>query len=526
MLTAENRNSFEPTICGLLLRDEEDAKVIRWSLNSLAQFGRRENSAEFVKVAIKKYEEQPEIVAAGIAALSKMHQGHLDALEEINFIDPKIRTLAALQNTSPDKLDLRNFIVNIEKDDIDILKLALITVGLNRDIENLFHPRCDNGTIVKILGEHDDNIIVQYSVWAAIENDHLGIANLGTPLSKLDVAPPNVQSKVLQLVAEKDEDESRRHSLIAEGAQYKGVEAREGLAKGVMGIYYPRLEDVTIPWFDQEVNSTVQGLLAGHFSAKAQHCRSYEEKAITIFDSSYGLRSQLFVGSEGTPMYSKLKLREIQEHEGGLFNDGFEDDFVRIISDLSLSSKEKSTRKIKSLIFLISPPDQEKLRIDAELRDIQEKIAEVKNPKAEVEIDYRIAARIDQIQSAILNFRPQILQISGHGGEGSIVFEDKSGQTKLVSGDALSELVRLSSTIQCVILNACYSKEIAQLMKDHVDCVIGCDGAVSDQAAVAFGQGFYRALAHGQGYEKAFKWGRNEVNINCDRDDADVFVFI
>lgn len=36
VLSAEHRNAFEKTICGMVLRDKQDAKVARWCLNTLA----------------------------------------------------------------------------------------------------------------------------------------------------------------------------------------------------------------------------------------------------------------------------------------------------------------------------------------------------------------------------------------------------------------------------------------------------------------------------------------------------------
>lgn len=141
--------SVEHSISGILLQSEQDKKVVRWSLNALARLGHHTVSNNQVRIALKIYAGEPEIQAAGIAALTAMYKGKIEELDDFNKYDPEIRVLAALQNTSPNKLDLSNFKIDIDSASDDVLKLALITVGLNKDIQNLFHPKHENGQLVR-----------------------------------------------------------------------------------------------------------------------------------------------------------------------------------------------------------------------------------------------------------------------------------------------------------------------------------------------------------------------------------------
>jgi hypothetical protein len=47
-----------------------------------------------------------------------------------------------------------------------------------------------------------------------------------------------------------------------------------------------------------------------------------------------------------------------------------------------------------------------------------------------------------------------------------------------------------------VVLNACFSDEVARSLHRVVDCVVGMRGAVGDDAARSFSVGFYRALGN------------------------------
>jgi len=57
-------------------------------------------------------------------------------------------------------------------------------------------------------------------------------------------------------------------------------------------------------------------------------------------------------------------------------------------------------------------------------------------------------------------------------------------------------------------------------------CVVGCDGSIDDEAAIAFTRGFYRAIAHGRSYDEAFSWGHNEINMSFTKTEADKYISI
>jgi hypothetical protein len=47
-----------------------------------------------------------------------------------------------------------------------------------------------------------------------------------------------------------------------------------------------------------------------------------------------------------------------------------------------------------------------------------------------------------------------------------------------------------------VVLNACYSAQVADALRHEVECVVGIDDAIADTAARSFAVAFYRALGH------------------------------
>ncbi|MER9937892.1 CHAT domain-containing protein [Mesorhizobium sp. M0088] len=518
---AESLEAIETTIDGLLLQSNQDRKVVRWGLNALGQLGRRMVSDNPVKLALKHYDGDPEITAAGIAALSTMYSGRLEEVDQFRNCDPCLRTLAALQNTDPKFLDLSSVRIDIDKADKEILKLALITVGLNKDVDNLFHPRHSNGQIVKALGTYPDDIVVQYSVWAIIENQKLGMHDLGVNTHPVDVLPSNVQAKIMQLVAMREHDHDKRHRIMLDGPYLPHAEAREGMAKGLLTVYYEGLEGITLDWSKQEAVEYVRKLLAQHFARFSNVCILYEEEALKLFAANPELRDHLLLGAEGQPLYRRLRMQDLRMGTADLF--GGEDEFMQSIKRQGKPEK----RAIKVLILSAAPKDADRLRLDQEARDLKEKLRAVERKVVTIEVVNEWAVRVDQIQDALFNGKPQVLHFSGHGDIGTLFFEDRNGNAAPVDAKAFGELVSLhADSVQCVILSACFSEEVAKAVRVHVKWVIGCDKSIADDAAIAFSRAFYRALANGEDYEKAFRHARNEISLHGMSREADKYKLI
>jgi len=137
------------------------------------------------------------------------------------------------------------------------------------------------------------------------------------------------------------------------------------------------------------------------------------------------------------------------------------------------------------------------------------------------------AVRANELSSLLLLHKPDIVHFSGHGYPSSeLVFEDNSGNSHTVSPDALSQLFSLlKENIHCVVLNACYTEEMAEAIAQHIDCVIGMSQVIGDTAAISFVAAFYLALGYGRDVKTAFDLGRVQINLeNLDEQDRPILV--
>jgi hypothetical protein len=162
------------------------------------------------------------------------------------------------------------------------------------------------------------------------------------------------------------------------------------------------------------------------------------------------------------------------------------------------------------LCLLADPVRGSKLRIDREARLLGE-IAEAGGIKVRI----RHAVRVTDIIRAILTEKPRILHFAGHGGEnGSLLFEDDRGRPAAIGTSELAQAVAATAgTLDCVVLNSCYTAGNAQAFRTVSAAVAGSVTALTDDCALAFARGFYTGLAEGQPLQRAFETGRAQVSL-------------
>jgi hypothetical protein len=152
--------------------------------------------------------------------------------------------------------------------------------------------------------------------------------------------------------------------------------------------------------------------------------------------------------------------------------------------------------------------------LNEEIREIKEGLQLAKK-RDSFQIESAEAVRDLDIHRSILNYEPQIIHFSGHGaGEEGLIFEDNTGQQKLVDAAALAGLFELfADQVECVLLNACYSEIQAKAIAQHINYVIGMSQEIGDKAAIKFAVGFYDALGAGRSVEFAYKLGCQVIRM-------------
>jgi len=164
------------------------------------------------------------------------------------------------------------------------------------------------------------------------------------------------------------------------------------------------------------------------------------------------------------------------------------------------------------LILAANPTDTSRLRLDQEIREIEQGLRLAAN-RDNFELKQKLAIRPEDFRRALLELKPNYVHFSGHGeGEKGIILENSVEKKHLVSAEALAGLFELfQDSIDCVVLNACYSEVQAKAIAQHIPYVIGMNSEIGDRAAITFAVAFYDALGAGQAIDFAYKLACNAI---------------
>lgn len=177
-------------------------------------------------------------------------------------------------------------------------------------------------------------------------------------------------------------------------------------------------------------------------------------------------------------------------------------------------SPPQPEKKITILFLAANPKDTNQLRLDEEVRTIDERLR-LAQYRDRFNLEQQWAVRTGDILDAMLRYQPHIVHFSGHGSaDGALIFEDAAGAARPVSAAALGALFAALEGVRCVVLNACWSAAHAAQIAESVDCVVGMTRSVSDEAAISFAAGFYRGLGERKNVVAALKLGRAQIMLD------------
>ena len=165
--------------------------------------------------------------------------------------------------------------------------------------------------------------------------------------------------------------------------------------------------------------------------------------------------------------------------------------------------------RIVVLFLAANPIDQQQLRLDEEIRAIDEMIRK-SDHRDSVQLVSKWAVRPMDVLQALNEHNPHIVHFSGHGSDSDeIIFMDNEGNAKPVSKDAIVQTMSAASgNIRLVFFNTCYSRSQAESVVKHVEAAVGMRASIGDEAARIFASQFYSAIGFGKSVKKAFEQAR------------------
>lgn len=191
------------------------------------------------------------------------------------------------------------------------------------------------------------------------------------------------------------------------------------------------------------------------------------------------------------------------------------DEAERLLRELNGGGQRQAPAPgaVRVLCLFADPLRDSKLRLDQEVRLLQE-IEE----RGGITVRSRHAVQVTDIIRAILREKPQIIHFAGHGGQnGRLIFE-RDGAPTAVGAEQLAAAIKATvGTLDCVVLNSCYTADNASAFRGATRTVAGSVTAIGDACALAFASGFYNGIAAGAAPPDAFATGCAEMELRrCD----------
>jgi esterase/lipase superfamily enzyme len=200
-------------------------------------------------------------------------------------------------------------------------------------------------------------------------------------------------------------------------------------------------------------------------------------------------------------------------------------DFITRYPDYLASPKPPIDLKCDVLVLAANPQGTELLELEREGNLIRERLQEgQQGQNYVVKIE---PGRVEDLSKYLLQYQPRIVHFSGHGScTGEILFADRDNQIQPIAPADFAKIFEIiGNQVECVVLNSCFSLEMADELSQYVLCTIGMNEEIDDRSAVTFTGEFYRGLAFGRGYYQAFELGRNQIQLR-QLPDADAPRFI
>ena len=193
-----------------------------------------------------------------------------------------------------------------------------------------------------------------------------------------------------------------------------------------------------------------------------------------------------------------------------------------------------------TILFLAAnPAGTDRRALDQEARDIQVEL-ERSGFRDRFALETRWAVEPLDLLRELRKLKPTIVHFSGCGGsehavlrrthtgpDGEIIeyhqggapqtglcFQGADGWPRGVSAQALAQVFEAAgSSVQLIVLNACYSEHQAQALLAHVDHVVGTGRAIPEDAARSFAIGFYGGLGEGERVSAAYRQGCAAISL-------------
>lgn len=169
--------------------------------------------------------------------------------------------------------------------------------------------------------------------------------------------------------------------------------------------------------------------------------------------------------------------------------------------------------KTKILFLAANAVDTARLRLDVEIREIDQKLRACPNANS-IQLISQWAVRPRDIMEVLMVHRPTVVHFSGHANTNEIIFEGDDGKSQPVEvAKLISMLSVFKDSIRMVVLNACFSDAGPADISKDIEYIVGTTSTLNDKAAIKFAASFYQALGYGYSVQTSYELAKSQITI-------------
>lgn len=183
-------------------------------------------------------------------------------------------------------------------------------------------------------------------------------------------------------------------------------------------------------------------------------------------------------------------------------------------------------RQITVLFISAEPEGLDRLRVDKEVREIQERVR-ASELRDSIRFEYRPAARVTDLIQHLNEVRPDVVHFSGHGANEGLAFQDDDDQAHLLTNEQLDAVLAACPTsLKLAIFNSCDSARQAEVATGRLAAAVGMNQTIEDEAAQVFAGQLYNSLGFGHSLALAFDQAKLQVQLTLGSLSGDPELFL
>lgn len=158
---------------------------------------------------------------------------------------------------------------------------------------------------------------------------------------------------------------------------------------------------------------------------------------------------------------------------------------------------------MKLLYIAGNRPPPANLDLETEITELQRSATTAAGEP--VECRFLPRCTVEQLSREVSHFKPDVLHLSGHGGQPGLELTNSAGESELVSAERLRGLITPGSMIQLAYLSCCNSTRTADILSQIIPLVVGFSGFISDVIARQTAVFFYDKVFEGHTVKVCFE---------------------